>query len=113
MFTEKDLLEKAKTMPPEYLVEVYAAANRVHGGMVYMEEQAYNDLRTKFQNNKGNPGTTKAKLRAEICNGCSDCKMVSWNPEAKFPLMTVSCKACGCGGLSLVSGTCPKQKWPV
>lgn len=53
--------------------------------------------------------------RAGICNSCGDrnddaggVRLVSLG----HPVDAVACKACGCGGLSIKSGRCPKNLWP-
>ncbi len=39
-----------------------------------------------------------------ICESCEHAK--------GFTRLTVRCEDCGCAGLSLINGRCPKKKWP-
>ena len=48
-FTEQALLAKANRMPPEYLADVYSHAVRVAEGVVHMEDQAYEVVRSKYR----------------------------------------------------------------
>jgi|GEM_PF-5742913 len=46
---------------------------------------------------------TLAQAHRAICEAC---------PQVKgFTRWTVSCRQCGCAGLSLVRGECPEGKW--
>mgnify|MGYP003345500473 CR=1 FL=1 len=112
-FTEQALLAKAKRMPPKYLAEVYAHASRVADGVVHMEDQAYEAVRSKYRKIELQINLPIAQARAEICRSCSHSSGVTWRPDDRFPVVTVSCAACGCGGLSLLNGSCVQGKWPL
>lgn len=53
-----------------------------------------------------------ADARAAICDRCDETQGITRERNG-FPVHTVKCKACGCGGLSLVHGSCPKGLWPT
>jgi len=112
-FTEQSLLEKARRMPPEYLADVYAQAKRVADGLVHMDDHAYEAVRSKYRKVEMQVSLPIAQARAEICRTCSQSRGVTWQPEDRFPVLTVSCAACGCGGLSLLNGSCMQGKWPA
>jgi len=111
-FTEQALLDKAQRMPPEYLAEVYAHASRVADGLVHMEDHAYDAVRSKYHKLEMEVSLPIAQARAEICRTCPQSRGVTWRPDERFPVVTVSCAACGCGGLSLLHGSCALGKWP-
>ena len=111
-FSIEALEAKARRMPPEYLAEVYAQAARVADGVVHMEDQAYDAVRSKYRDLEMRVSLPVAQARAEVCRTCSQSRGVTWQPEARFPVVTVSCAACGCGGLSLLHGSCVGGKWP-
>ena len=48
--------------------------------------------------------------RSDICSNCDRCEGVTIR-DGKFPVYSVKCKSCGCGGLSLQNGKCPKGYW--
>ena len=110
-FTEQALLDKTRRMPPEYLADVYAHAARVAESVVHMEDHAYEAVRSKYRNLEIQVGLPIAQARAEICRSCSQSRGVTWRPEDHFPVVTVSCAACGCGGLSLLHGSCVLGSW--
>ena len=112
-FTEHALLDKAQRMPPEYVADVYAQAARVADGVVHMEDRAYEALHSKYRNMEMQVSLPIAQARAEICRTCLQSRGVTWRPEERFAVVTVSCAACGCGGLSLLHGSCVLGKWPA
>ena len=48
--------------------------------------------------------------RSLICETCDQNQGITIQGKP-FPVYTVKCKSCGCGGLSLLNGKCPKGKW--
>ena len=110
-FSIEALEAKARRMPPEYLAEVYARASRVADGVVHMEDQAYDAVRNKYRNLEMQVSLPIAQARAEICRTCSQSRGVTWRPDDRYPVVTVSCAACGCGGLGLLHGSCVLGKW--
>lgn len=52
-----------------------------------------------------------AQSRAVICRACPHNGHVTLEKNG-WPVYNVSCKLCGCGGLSLLNGACKANKWP-
>ena len=53
-----------------------------------------------------------ASKHSGFCNRCDQMVKVTIR-GVNFPIAIVNCKACGCGGLDLIAGKCPKNLWPV
>lgn len=57
-----------------------------------------------------------AMAHAAVCADCDRVKRKDGAPSIRLmlkgrPIYRVGCIDCGCGGLSLISGTCPAGKW--
>lgn len=71
----------------------------------------------RVHDGRGGGGAVAADLirrRAAVCESCDqlnrDAGGVRLNVNGR-EVNRVSCKACGCGGLSLIDGKCPRNKW--